>query len=154
MIHNILHKNNTLKQYEKASEYLEQHQVYQLFQSLMSSLAINRPSDPTEFIIQTLTSQDPCKICTISNNKSLSEKCTKILQSQFKQAKVYNIENNQDHEEFMDSEQLKSLQSETNFILQNYPQNKKQALHLLDSRVIPDRVFIISKLYTFFSHIL
>ena len=104
----------------------------------MSSLAINRPSSPTQFIIQKLTSEDPCKICVISNDTILSEKCTKILENQFK-AKVYSIKNDIDS-------QIKSLQSDKNFILQNYPQNKKQAIHLLDSRIIPDRVFLISKL--------
>ena len=121
---------------------MEKHQIYELFSSLMASLAINRPSSPTKYIIQKLTSEDPCKICVISNDPDLSTKCVKMLEQQFK-AKVYSISPDATPQEVDD--QIKALQSATNFILQNHPQNKKQALHLLDSRVIPDRVFLVSK---------
>jgi len=63
-------------------------------------------------------------------------------ENQFK-AKIYSFDANKMKENEI-NDQLKTLQSERNFILQNYPQNKKQALSLLDSRIIPDRIFLIS----------
>eukprot|EP01083_Nonionella_stella_P300272 1024117_1 len=134
------HVENKMPASQQASEYLEKHQIYQLFSSLMSSLAIQRPSKPIEFLIQKLTSDDPCKVCVISNNETLSKQCCAILENQFK-AKIYSSHDNTSQ---INDDQIKTLQSETNFILHNYPHTKRQALHLLDSRIIPDRVFLIS----------
>jgi len=132
---------NMMPLVQQAAEYLEKHQIYELFSSLMSSLAISRPSDPSAFIIETLTSQDPCKVCVVSNDPALSAKAAEVLASHFG-AKIYAFAADAKQSEI--DAQIAALRSATNFIVTDYPQSKQHAMALLDARVIPDRVFLLS----------
>lgn len=38
----------------QASDYLEKHRVYELFQSLLKNLAVHKPKDPLSFMITLL----------------------------------------------------------------------------------------------------
>jgi hypothetical protein len=51
-------KEKKLEFQQTCEEYLEQQKLYELFESLMSSLITQRPADPIEHLIQKLESPE------------------------------------------------------------------------------------------------
>lgn len=79
---------------QQAAEYLDKHQIYDLFSSIVSSLAIDRPSDPKSYIIQKLQSGDTYKIFLICNNGNIAQTVAKLLATNFKSKLYFNDDDN------------------------------------------------------------
>jgi len=48
-------KDKKLNNQQELEEYLEENQVYDMFEDMMKSLVMNMPTDPLKFLIDKLT---------------------------------------------------------------------------------------------------
>ena len=68
---------------QQAAEYLDKHGIYDLSRSIIASLAIDRPSNPTEYIINKLKQPKSLKIFVICNHPKLSDIVSNFLASEY-----------------------------------------------------------------------
>ncbi|ETO32198.1 hypothetical protein RFI_04918 [Reticulomyxa filosa] len=75
----------------QALEYFEHHQIYSLFSSLMTQVAIDKPSDVKKYIVEKLSSSHSIKILFLCNEQQLTRKGLDILQRMFPTAIVNTV---------------------------------------------------------------
>lgn len=153
---------------EVIDNYLSEHQVYELFQSWVSDLMIDKPDDPIEYLLKKLIKPDIRRVMITGGSGRIRKEVSKELSSKFHMELVSvgdllrdEVEKNsklagkilacwKEGTYVKDSlileivmpiiEQLENKR--VSYILEGIPRTRSQALALQRAAIIPERVLV------------
>jgi adenylate kinase len=149
----------------QAAAYLEENEVYDLFESLLKTVILHQPDDPLQFMIDTLKQEVKVKVLLMGPPGIARGEYARNLATQFKvphvQAssliKAYLAEHSGDAAEAMKSgtfvrddlaiaavvPHLEKM-GNSGYILDGFPRTRGQALALQHAKIVPDKVVLLN----------
>jgi adenylate kinase len=149
----------------QAAAYLEENEIYDLFESLLKTVILHQPDDPLQFMIDELKQEVKVKVILMGPPGIGRSEYARTLASQFKvphvQAssliKTYLAEHSGDASAEMKSgnfvrddmaiaavvPQLEKM-GKSGYILDGFPRTRAQALALQHAKIVPDKVILLN----------
>ena len=149
----------------QSAAYLEENEIYDLFESLLKTVVLHQPDDPLQFMIDELKQEVKVKVILMGPPGIGRSEYARSLATQFKvphvQAssliKSYLAEHSGDASAEMKSgnfvrddmaiaaivPQLEKM-GKSGYILDGFPRTRAQALALQHAKIVPDKVVLLN----------
>ena len=156
---------------EASAQYVETHEVYQLFEELLADLLVQKPADPISHLIEALKSQTPSRVIITGPPSSDTRSQCEMISSRIGLVHVYGpdlaresanagsalglkakgVADSSTTGEIPDDlmldllkEKLGSEECLTNgYVLEGYPNTAMQARAMLAAGLLPSRVLVL-----------